>query len=446
MQRWIKMSGARLMLFCVLGLASFLVQAADKDLLEQAQAMIKAGKAEAAYQLLEPKEAEYAGDLNFDYLLATAALESGKPSKATFVYERILAVDPSYLGVRADMGRAYFALGDYARAKIEFETVLGAKNLPQDLRTQVEQYAAAAEARAQAKPTVMTGYMEFGVGRDSNIGSASGLTALNLPATGIYRPTPPTGVKTPDNYSTVALGGEINHLLSDKWGLFTGADYRVRDYNSFNGANNWTLDGRAGVSYSGGAWLLRTGLTAGEYHYNQQRLRDTVGATADWRMALNASSQVTASGSVLRATYVPVASSTQKSDTYTGTAGWMRAAGDGSTIFNLSLSMGYEDAFGNRDDGDRRFWGPRVLVQTSFNKELGGYLTAGVSRSTYSGINSSYLISRRETAADLTFALNWTFAKGLSLRPQFSYIKNNSNAELYAYDKADASLNLRFDF
>lgn len=209
MQRWMGMRGVRLMLFCALGLISFLARAVDKELLEQAQAMIKAGKTDAAYQLLEPKEAEHAGDLNFDYLLGTAALESGKPSKATFVYERILAVEPSYHGVRADMGRAYFALGDYARAKIEFETVLGAKNLPLDLRTQVEQYVAAAEARAQAKLTVMTGYMEFGLGRDSNIGSASGLTALNLPATGVYRPTPPTGVKTPNDYSTLAIGGEV---------------------------------------------------------------------------------------------------------------------------------------------------------------------------------------------------------------------------------------------
>jgi tetratricopeptide (TPR) repeat protein len=434
------------MLPCLLALASCLAQAVDKGMLEQAQSLIRAGKAEAAYQLLEAKEAEQAGEPNFDYLLATAALESGKPSKASFVYERILAVDPSYLGVRADMGRAYFALGDYARAKIEFETVLGAKNLPLDLRTQVEQYAAAADAKAQAKQTVTTGYMEFGLGRDSNIGSASGLTSMNLPATGIYRPTPPTGVRTADGYGTVALGGEVNHLLSDQWGLFAGADYRIRDYAKFNDANNWTLDGRAGVSYSGGAWLLRTGLTAGEYHYNQQRLRESVGATVDWRMALSTSSQLTAGGSLLRATYVPVASSSQQSDTYTGTVGWMQAVGDGSTVFSLSGVAGYEDAFGNRDDGDRRFWGPRVLVQTSFTKELGGYVTAGVSRSTYRGINSSYLVSRRETAGDMTFALNWTFAKGMSLRPQVSYIRNNSNTELYAYDKADASLNLRFDY
>mgnify|MGYP003379647042 CR=1 FL=1 len=174
----------RALVLCSLTLVAFGAFAAvDKALLEQAQALIKAGKAQEAYQMLEAKEDEHAGDLMFDYLLGTAALESGKPSKATFVYERMLAIDPSYIGVRADMGRAYFALGDYGRAKIEFETVLGSQNLPSDLRTQVEQYSVAADSRAQAKPTTMTSYLEVGFGQDNNIGSASGLTVLNLPAT-----------------------------------------------------------------------------------------------------------------------------------------------------------------------------------------------------------------------------------------------------------------------
>lgn len=437
----------RALVLCSLTLVAFGAFAAvDKALLEQAQALIKAGKAQEAYQMLESKEDEHAGDLMFDYLLGTAALESGKPSKATFVYERMLAIDPSYIGVRADMGRAYFALGDYGRAKIEFETVLGSQNLPSDLRTQVEQYSVAADSRAQAKPTTMTSYLEVGFGQDNNIGSASGLTVLNLPATGVYRPTAPTGTKIPDEYSTLALGGEINHMLSEKWGLMGGLDYRSRDYAKYNEPNTWTWDARAGVTYTGGAWLLRTMLTAGEYTYNSQRLRQTLGATADWRMALTTSSQLLASGSVLRAGYVPAASKSQESDTYTGTLGWMKVLGAGGTALNLSAVFGQENATGARDDGDRRFWGARALVQSSFTKDVGGYLTAGWTQSDFSGINSSYLMARHEIASDVTAALNLTLTKGVALRPQISYVKNHSNAALYAYEKVDASVNLRFDY
>jgi tetratricopeptide (TPR) repeat protein len=418
----------------------------EQSLIEQAEALLKAGKAEAAYQLLEPQEAAGAGDLVFDYLLATAALESGKPSKATFIYERILAVAPSYVGVRADMGRAYYALGDYGRAKIEFETVLSVSNLPPDLRGQVEQYVKLAEARAQAKRTVFTGYIEAGIGRDTNIGSATGQSLLNLPASGAYAPTPPTGIKTADSYSTLALGGEINHQLSDQWGLYTGADYRIRDYRTYNNPNNWTVDGRAGFSYSGGAWLLRTGLAAGEYHYYGQHLRNTVGLTADWRRALTTSSQLTANGSFTRGTYLQTGQSNQDSNTATLSIGWLTALGDGSTVFSITGTGGNEIATGHRDDGDKRFFGPRVSLQKVFSESLGGFASMGATRSAYQGINTSYLKSRRETLYDLSLGLTWTIAKGASLRPMLTYIRNDSNAELYSYNKTDASLNLRFDF
>lgn len=420
--------------------------AVAESVLRQADALLKAGKAEEAFQLLEPLEVSGAGESLYDYLLATSALESGKPSKATFVYERILAIDPGFIGVRADMGRAYFALGDYGRAKIEFETVLSTQNLPQDLRGQVEKYVAAAEARSQSKRTVVTSYMEMGLGRDSNIGPATSAASLNLPASGIYTPTAPTGLKTPDRYRTLALGGEINHQLADQWGAYLGADYRTRGHFTHTGPNNWTVDGRAGLSYSGGPWLLRTGLLVGAYHYNGARLRETVGVSSDWRMALDQTSQVTAAGSIIRYTYVPVASSDQQSDTYTGTLGWLTSLGDGTTVVNVTGTGGFEDAFGKRADGDRRFWGPRVLVQKSFTDTLGGYVTSGLSYSRYKGLNASYLFPRRETLHDVTAALTWTIAKGVSLRPQISYTKNKSNAELYAYDKTDASINLRFDY
>jgi tetratricopeptide (TPR) repeat protein len=42
------------------------------------------------------------------------------------------------------LGRAYFALGQYVEAKIEFETVLSFDNLPPDLESQAQIYDQAA--------------------------------------------------------------------------------------------------------------------------------------------------------------------------------------------------------------------------------------------------------------------------------------------------------------
>ena len=55
--------------------------------LGSADALIRAGKAEEAWQLLAPHESQRAGDAEYDYLLAVAALESGRENLATFILE-----------------------------------------------------------------------------------------------------------------------------------------------------------------------------------------------------------------------------------------------------------------------------------------------------------------------------------------------------------------------
>lgn len=418
----------------------------DQGVLERAEGLLKSGRAEEAYLLLEPMELTGAGDQVYDYLLGTAALESNRPSKASFVYERILAVAPNYIGVRADMGRAYLALGDYGRAKIEFESVLAIQNLPPDLRSAVEQYARAAESRTQNQRTTGLGYIELGVGADTNIGSATALSAIRIPSFGLYAPAPPSGKKTADNYGAMGLGGEVNYQLTDQWSLFGGGDYRGRAYQTYTDSGYATLDGRFGVSYSGGSWLLRTGLTTGQYYLNQSRLRSTTGASLDWRLALNNQNQLSLGASFNDARYQLTSYASQDTQTTALSAGWLTSVGDGGTVFSLMGALGVEQAVGGRDDGDRRFYGPRISMQTSFADKMGAYASTGATVSRYGSVNNLYLVSREETLYDLTLGMTWSVGRGLSVRPQFSTIRNTSNAELYTYDKNDWSVNMRLDF
>ena len=51
--------------------------------METATTLMQQGKPVEAYSLLEPFESEQAGNVQYDYLLGIAALDSGKPDKAT---------------------------------------------------------------------------------------------------------------------------------------------------------------------------------------------------------------------------------------------------------------------------------------------------------------------------------------------------------------------------
>ena len=75
--------------------------------LEQALRLLGSGAADQAYEMLAAKEAEHAGDPNFDYLLGLAALDSGRPSRAVFALERVLAVDPGHARARRNSARLF---------------------------------------------------------------------------------------------------------------------------------------------------------------------------------------------------------------------------------------------------------------------------------------------------------------------------------------------------
>jgi hypothetical protein len=175
--------------------------------------------------------------------------------------------------------------------------------------------------------------------------------------------------------------------------------------------------------------------------------RDTVGATVDWRLTLANASQISLGASSTQATYNATGQTDQNTQTNALSAGWLTPLGDGSAVLSLNVSGGFENATEGRTDGDKRYYGPRITLQKSFNSTWGGYVSLGSTYSNYSGINTLYALKRDEVMTDLSMGLTWSLGKGFSIRPQLVYIRNRSaDAELYTYDKVDGSINLRLDF
>ena len=192
--------------------------------LKQAEELLRANRAQEAYDLLEPFEFDQAGELKYDYLLGLAALESGKPEKSSLVFEHVLAVEHRYLGVRLDLARSYFQIGDLARATQEFQIVL-AQSPPPDLKANAERYLQAIEQAKAPRRFSLTSYSEIGGGRDSNVNSSTSNNPINLPGAN-NRPffLDDASLKRGDNYATAAVGAEMDYVLSPLWSVYAGAD------------------------------------------------------------------------------------------------------------------------------------------------------------------------------------------------------------------------------
>ena len=410
----------------------------------KADALIKEGKAADAFALLEPLEAKLAGNATYDYLLATAALQAGNPSRATFIYERILAINPEFIGVRADMGRAYYQMGDLARAKLEFESILQISNIPPDLRSAVETYLAALTQVDAGKTRIIVGYTEVGFGRDTNVLGQASSKIVSI-ANGQSIALSASDLKRPDNYLSYGMGAELIETLGEGLAAYVGADLRGREHNKIDPADNFSLDGRAGLQYATGNHLWRGGLTRGRYTLDNTSTRDSTGANLDWRYLLDSQNQFTLGGTTQALRYLPGVSRGEDYNLYMLNAAWTHVFTP-TTIGVLTLTGGSEDAKADRLDGDKTFWGVRTTLQHSFSSTLGTFFTAGFQRGDYSKYNVSYGVDRQDELSDATLGLVWSLPDRWSVRPLLSYTKNRSNADIYTYSRRDASVVLRKDF
>lgn len=443
-----------------------MMEAREKPL-RDADALIKNGKPSDAYALLEPLEFERSGEVRFDYLLGIAALDSGKPDKATLIFERVLAVSPNFAGARLDMARAYYQLGDLPRAKTEFEEVMK-QNPPEAARATIQKYLVVIAAHAETKKTRITGYVEGVAGHDSNIANSSTQTftfAPGSPWNGLFPGNQlPPAAKLAGAYEGMNAGVEINHSMSANWSVFAAVDLHQHGNTTQKLYDSTSTDGRVGVMYANEKNAYRLTLTNGEVYSASTMRRDSVGVNAELQHTFSPSNQMSAFvqfGKNRAFGFPPTSPSTDariegNTDQVVAGAGWVHITADGKKALFGSIYGGKElDVApvvsvglpnGGRADGKKRFGGLRIGGQAAITEQMEAIASFGWQSAIYGNINNLIMARREENLYDLSIGANWHFGKLWTLKPQIALSKKNSNVAIYSFDRTDISLAVRREF
>lgn len=413
---------------------------------DEGEELLRAGKAQQAYQLLQQAEAANAGNVDFDYALGRAALAAGEPAKATLVFERLLVVDPNHAGARLDMGRAYFALGDFERARAEFEAVK-ALDPPPAARATIDQYQAAIDNRLSPTRTRASAYVEAGFGHDSNVTVGPRNSSIFLPVFGLSFSLSGNARAKSDNYHQLAAGGEVTHAVDENTSLFAGADLKFRNYNQIDPYDQLSGEVRGGVQWNRNGDTWRAFASFNDLRLGDERYREISSLGGDWRHTLSPRDQlaVFAQYSGIR----HVASNLQGIDydqTVLG-ASWTRLpALNGKLTLLGSVFAGGEQELHYRSDGNKVFGGLRAGFSYALQSDVDLFGGGGWQIGRYDRTNALYNEKRRDQQFDLILGAQWRFSPGWSLRPQLSYTRNDSNIKINAYDRTEAGVFVRKDF
>lgn len=443
---------SRLPMFCLKrGVATALLAAclaagpAAAAPLDDLRRLVESSQFEQAV-MLGQRHPELIGDVHFDFLYGVAAISAGRVPEGLLALERHLSAVPANDRARLEMARGYFLLGEYARARAEFEFVLR-YNPPAGVRRNIEGFLNAMQLRdSGSRQSSARLYLETGLGHDSNVNAGTDLDELQLVFGSISLVgSPSQGVA--DGFAYLAAGGQHTLRVSPRFSVFAGADldhrenFRRREYNQSNLAFN------AGFTQLRGEALYRLTLGLGELRVADRRYRDTLSVGGD--VILNLGPQRTLTGfaqvfdhrhagadAVRDARAVTVGAMVTQN--FPGLAGAPQAG--------LRLSWTAETNARLRDDLSRDVPLLRAFgsVSPAERLRLAGGLTVYAQK--YRAADIGFGSTRSDSALNLGLTATYAVDPQWTLRAEWQSFWNRSNQDLYDSERHSLAVKTRYQF
>jgi outer membrane protein len=408
---------------------------AARELLQQAENLLAGGDSQAAWELLHPAEARFAGQPYFDYLLGIAALDTGRSGEAILSLERTVAAAPQFSGARMELARAYYEAGETAAARSLFAALLN-ENPPPAVREVIDRYITAIDAPPPSPPATLRPWAELVVGYDNNAnGSTDDPQFLGFTLS-------PENLETESSFFEAGAGVDWVNPLSARfaWQLGARAGYRRNPDASF--VDSGILSGFAGSTWQSGGLFGRARLEAygatrdGDSNESYTGLDVLIGRhlNANWDLTLG-----------LRGGALRYDRSIEILDV-NRTLYMLGAAYRFSSRARLAIELiGGSDneqqagsPYGNSKSGGR------LSISAPFGRSTFLFASVGSLTSDYDGL--FFGTSREDTQLTSTLQVEFrdVLTPGLSIAPRIRYINNDSDVALYDYDRTEIGLLIRW--
>jgi len=431
---------AWLVLLATVPFAPASVLAAPAD---EVKKLLQAGRAADAYAVGN-KHPDALGDPAFDFFFGIAAIDTGHAGEGVLALERYLLNFPDNVSARLQLARGYFALGEDARAREEFNGVLKL-NPPPDVVATIERYLDAIRLRETRYRTSAGAFVEVGVGYDSNVNGGVANSNITLPGLGPVI-VASTGTQQSDGFGWLAAGGYISHPVAPGVALFGNGqvDSKLNFSESNFDQSNLNLSG--GVSYRREESLFRLGANFTNLWVDDKDFRSTYGATGEWLYQIDEQQSAGLIGQYARLDYS--GNQSPRDADYWGLIGTYRKlfAHAWQPMLNLALTIGTEDTLEQRPDLVRDLYGGRIGVSFTPQAKWGVSFAYGHLRSDYKGPDALLGVTRKDKYDAIDAAVTYLYTKQLSFKGEVLFSKNRSNIELYEFPRDLAGVKVRYEF
>ena len=411
---------------------------------DDVKSLLEQGDARAAYEHAK-KHPDQLGDPAFDIYFGVAAINAGHAGEGVLALERYLLNFPQNVDARLELARGYFVLGEYARAREEFEAV-SRLNPPPAVQAGIDRVLDAIRSRESRFRTTANLFLEVGLGYDSNINGGVGSANIVLPAFGLVTVTQ-AGVEQSGTFTHLAAGGQINHPVAPGLSVFGG----VGAESKFNHGSFESQFDLLTLAANGGATLLRENdlYRLGVYYANldvdNSGFRNVTGMAAEWQRQIDEFQSFNTAFQYGDLDYKGN-NDVRDSRLYQLALGYRRAfISPWQPLVGVNLSFGQEDNQRDRDDLSRNLYGFRASLSGSPAPKWAASTGAFYQLSDYRDPDPQLGTTRRDSYYGLDLTVSYAVRRNLSLRGELLLSRNDSNIALFEYDRNVVGLKLRYD-
>ena len=422
------------------------VWAADTNELSTLRREISSNNTSAAWTQAQRMRAKWEATPEFDYLYGILAYEREQYNEAQFALERVVMAEPANTRARLALGKAYYQLGDEHSALRQLNAVKVSEP-PAYIMREVNHYLA---RMGKDQTGTFNGFVEAGIGHDSNVNSATTASAINNPAfdsTSVV--SDPFIVlnrqanQQSDMYDYLQAGLNYYKPLNADTGFEARVGYSTRNNFSSDRFDNNIYRGSVGIVKLYGKDQVRATFTAQDYRLSDSDFQNYYSLSVDWTH-YNYGGWSLYSGLFLNRLKYPD-DNTRDLNQYIGNFALQRQ--DGAIAQSVGVMLGSEDATHSRGNNNARlFTGLYYNVAYDISTSHQLFARAYMQNSHQRGEDPFFLQTRDDNFYQLSTGWNWQLSKPLRVRTELIYDSNNSDVDYYSYERTRLQTGLRYSF
>lgn len=413
-------------------------------LTDQAKGMLDAGKSAQAFALLDAQESTRAGEVMFDFLLGLAAIDVGQNTRAVFALERVLAMDPNNVRARAEIARAYLALGEAETARKEFETVQK-QGVPADVSLTLDRYIAAARRIQDQSKVSVNGYLELTLGYDSNLNLGPNKSTVVIPG---ISSAPATLSKdsqaNADNFGQLGAGFNVRVPLTPGVAVLGGLSGTERFNGSTEQFDLGNFDANLGLVLTEGKNIYTVMGQSNQLSVDNDRYRMATGLTGQWQHNYDARNQLSVFGQYSDLHYLT--QDVRDADRWVAGAAYAHLWRDNAVGYVSAYLVREQPQTANVDYLGFDGIGLRFGGRANMNLKTIVFGSFSYENRQYSAVDSAFMTKRKDDQYTLLLGASYAFEKDWTLTPQLSFSLNESNTALNEYHREMVSVAIRREF